>query len=89
MEMLSLFDTQVLDAPPAPLPEASGFKPSVVQVNVDMDMLTDLKKQNLSYKSAEEEIGFLKGYVERFGFERDQLRLQTLLHYCETVKPSD
>lgn len=86
MEMLSLFDTQVIDAPSLPVPEAPGFHPPVLQVTVDMDMLTDLKKQNLSYKAAEEEIGFLKGYVDRFGFERDQLRLQTLIHYCETVR---
>lgn len=84
MEMLSLFDTQILEE--APLPPSLSFDAPMHQVSVDAEMLTDLKKQNLSAKSAEEEIHFLKGYVERFGFERDQLRLQTLIHYCEILK---
>lgn len=82
MELLSLFDTPVIETEPVqefivPAPEV------IVTRELDYELLQDIERFQFSKTALTHEINFLVQYCERFGFQRDRLRLETLQYYLE------
>lgn len=78
MEELHLFEE--LDVPaPEPLPPPK--KKKTLPADTDREFWEDLERWRPLCSTVEQEIAFLTRYLERFKFEGDRKRLNTLKHY--------
>lgn len=78
MEELNLFEE--LDVP-TPAPAHPPKKKKKLPPDTDLGFWEDLQRWRPLCTTVEQEISFLTGYLERFKFEGDRKRLNTLKHY--------
>lgn len=83
MEELNLFEE--LDVP-APEPIPAHKKRKALPPDTDANFWADLLRWRPLCSTIEQEIAFLSTYLERFKFEGDRKRLNTLKHYLYIYK---
>jgi hypothetical protein len=86
MEELNLFEE--LDVP-TPLPSAPPKKKKKLPPDTDTLFWAELQRWKPLCRTVEQEIAFLTTYLERFKFEGDRKRLNTLKHYLYVYQQSE